>query len=238
MCVWVAQNNLEGVFQTFLFLKLLYRHGKTKLSKTEMAAIASMMNYADLRPLKSHIDKLIELGWIRKNERTNFYLIRSFDMLRRDYEWESRVSIECSIKEVNHIKAFVGAAIFSYQHKNFWRKVKREKSVRLKGRTYHFLSPFFKYQEHHAPVATTGIQSLYHISKSKASELKHAAFKLGYIHVKKDFDKSYSDADIKLLIKYCDAPRNMRLLNGEVVLQLIDLILPKIAIRKRHKLGT
>lgn len=203
-----------------------------------MAAIASMMNFADLRPLKNHIDKLIELGWIRKNDKTNYYQIKSFDKLRVDYDWESRASVECSLKEVNNIKAFVGAAIFSYQHKDFWRKVKREKSVCIKGRTYHFLSPSFKYQQHHAPVATTGIQALHDISKSKASELKNEALKLGYIHVKKDFDTSYSDADLKLLIKYCDAPRNIRLLDGKVVLQLIDLILPKIDIRKRHKLGT
>lgn len=238
MCIWVAQHNQERIFQFFLFLKWLYKSGKTKLSTIELNAIASMMNYADTRPVQGHIDRLLELEWIRYNEKTGYYLLASFDRLRHNFYWESRVSLECTFDEINNIQAFVGAAIFTYQHKDFWRKVKREKSVCIKGRTYHFLSPSFNYTNHFAPVATTGIEALYDISKSKASDLKIAAQKAGYIKVKKDFDTTYSDADINLLIKYCDAPSNLRKLDGKVVLQLIDLILPKISIHKRHKLGT
>lgn len=238
MCIWVAQHNQEGVFQFFLFLKWLYKCGKTKLSNTELHALASMMNYSDIRPIQKHIDTLMELEWLRLNDKTGFYIIASFDRLRHMYGWESRASIECTLKELNNIRAIVGASIFAYQHKDFWRKVKREKSVRIKGRTYHFLSPSFNYKNHFAPVATTGIEALHNISKSKASELKHAALKANYILVKKDFDTTYSQTEIKLLIKYCDGPRNVRKLNGKVVLQLIDLVLPKIAIRKRPKLGT
>jgi hypothetical protein len=238
MTIWVAQHNQERIFQFFLFLKWLYKCGKTKLSNTELHAIASMMNYSDIRPIQSHIDKLIEWEWLRLNEKTEFYLIASFDRLRHIYGWESRASIECTLDEINNVRAIVGASIFAYQHKDFWRKVKREKSVCIKGRTYHFLSPSFNYSNHFAPVATTGIEALHNISKSKASELKHAAMKADYIIVKKDFDTTYSEADINLLIKYCDAPRNIRKLNGKVVLQLIDLVLPNISIKKRHKLGT
>lgn len=238
MCIWVAQHNQERTFQFYLFLKWLYKHGKTKLSPVEIKAIASMMNYADTRPVKKHIETLLELEWIKLNEKTGYYILVSIDRLRHAYDWESRASLECTLDEINNIQAFVGAAIYTYQHKDFWRKVKREKSVCLKGRTYHFLSPSFNYTNKYAPIATTGIQALYGISKSKASYLKHAALKAGHILVKKDFDTTYADADINLLIKYCDAPRNLRKLDGKVVLQLIDLILPKIAIYKRHKLGT
>lgn len=238
MCIWVAQHNQEQVLQFFLFIKWLYKSGKLKFSTLELQAIASMMNYSDVRPIQKHIDTLLEWGWLRLNEKTGFYLIASFDRLRIKYDWESRASIECTLKEIKNIRAHVGAAIFAYQHKDFWRKVKREKIVRIKGRAYHFLSPSFNYSKQFAPIATTGIEALHNISKSKASTLKIAAAKAGYILVKKDFDTTYSDADINLLIKYCDAPQNLRKLNGKVVLQLIDLVLPKISIRKRHKLGT
>ena len=238
MCIWVAQNNEERLFKFFLFVKILYKSGKTKFSEIEIQGIATMMNYADVRPLKAFIDKLIELGWIKKNEKTGYYILSSFDQLRIENGWVSRASLECSIDEISNIKAFVGSAVYTYLHKDFWRRVKREKSVLIKGRTYHFLSPSFNYKKNYAPVATTGIEALYNISKSKASDLKYAAMEAKYILVKKDFDISNLDVDPKLLIKYCDAPKNTRKVNGKVALQLIDLVLPTIEVRKRPKLGT
>lgn len=241
MLIWGAQENKELLIQLYLFLKWLYPSGKTKLSSIEFQAIAQMMGYTDSRhrQLKENIDKLKELEWIRYNSATKYYLLVSFDKLRQKYDWESRVSLPCSIEDISNIQAFVGAAIFTYLHKDFWRKVKREKSVRLKGRAYHFLSPSFNYLNSPAPIATTGVESLFNISKSKASILKQEAFKKGYIKVKKDFEVlPHSPSDIKLMIKYGDISPNIKHFNNKFHLQLIDLVLPNIYPKRRQKLGT
>jgi hypothetical protein len=239
MCIWVAANNLETPFQLFLLLKLLYREGKTKLTATECQALAQMMGYADLRPLENNIQKLIDLKWIRLNDDTNYYLLASFDKIRKHQDWQSRASLRCTLKEISSLQAFIGAAIYTYQHKDFWRKVKRGKSVRIKGRTYHFPSPSFNYHHSPAPVATTGIEALYSISKSKASDLKNAAAKMKYIKVFKDYKElPHTEDELKLMIKYGNFPRNIKFFDEKFHLQLIDLILPNIPIVKRHNLGT
>lgn len=238
MCIWVAKHNLEKPFQLFLFLKLLYREGKTKMSPIELQAIAQLMGFADTRPVKKHLKKLEELEWIRKNERTGFYIFVGFDKLRLKHDWESRASVYVRLKEINNLFAFIGAAIFTYQHKDFWRKVKRERSVRIKGRTYHSLSPSFNFKRHHAPIATTGIKALHGISTSKVSEMKIEAHKLGYISVRKDFEElPYTRDEINVMIKHADLPRHIRKINQKFFLQLIDLVLPNIDVKRRHKLG-
>lgn len=237
MCIWVAQQNQESVFQFFLFIKMLYPNGKTKFIPAEACALAQMMNYADVRSIQMQIVRLLELGWIYKNEKTEYYIIRSFDKLRLINEWESRVSLKCGLDDLNKIQAFIGAAIFAYLHKDFWRKVKREKSVRLKGRAYHFLSPSFNFKKHSAPIATTGVEAICNISKSKASYLKTMARKANYITIQKDFDKTeFSEAEIKAQIKYCNLPNRILKKDGKFALQLIDLILPKIDLKKRKTL--
>lgn len=200
-----------------------------------------MMGFKDQRhrQLKDNIDKLKKLEWIKYNAATNYYILVSFDKIRQKHDWESRVSLPCEIEDISNIQAFIGAAVFTYLHKIFWRKVKREKSVRLKGRAYHFLSPSFNYLNSHAPIATTGIEKLFGISRSKASKLKREAFKMGYITVKKDFKElSYSDTELKLLIKYGDISPNIKHFKDQFHLQLIDLVFPNIYPKRRHKLGT
>lgn len=239
MCIWVAQNNLEKPFQTFLHLKMQYKTGKAKLSKIELLGMCQVMEVKRIKTIKSHLDTLYSLGWIKYNKKSDYYLINSFERIRTIHDWESRASIAFSYGEIKNIFALVGGAIYTYQFYDFWRKVKRERIVRLMGRTYNFLSPSFNFREHHAPVATTGIEALYDISQSKASRLKKAAFKSSIIKVKKDYRKlNVTSSDIKLMMKYGNLPKYVKQRKGSFYLQLIDLVLPTKRIKRRPKLTT
>ncbi|MBU2018518.1 MAG: hypothetical protein KJ941_02625 [Bacteroidetes bacterium] len=241
LCIWTAQNNQENLFQFFLLLKLFYPNGKSKFTKIEMQALSQILGFTDrrYRQIKEYIKRLEELKWIRTNGNTGFYLIKSFENLRRENDWISRASVECTLKDLKQIYAFVGGAIFAYQFKDFWRKTKKGKSVRIMGRAYHFLFPSFNYHKSPAPIATTGIEQLYGIPKSKVSELKILAQKMGYLTFQHDFEMTnFTEKDINLMAKYTDSPQNFRRINEKFYLQLIDLVLPLISIKKRRNLGT
>lgn len=237
MCINVAENNLEKLFRTFLFMKLLYKNGKAQFTKVEVAAISQMMGYKDVRQVSSHIDKLLRLKWLRRNSVTGYYQICSFDKLRVENDWESRASVECCLKDLTNIRAFIGGVIYTYLHKSFWRRVKKEKSVQLKGSTYHFLFPSFNFKMSYAPIAITGVNKMFNISISKASYLKREAARCGYIKLKKNYSETVvSKADLKVLTKYDDFQKNIVFHKGKYCLQLIDSILPQMPIRKRKKL--
>lgn len=205
MCIWAAQQNREGNLQFFLFLKLIYPAGKTKFTQNEIHAIASMMNFADIRPVKKHIKELIELKWIKHNQSTGYFILRSFDQIRRDNNWESRTCVQATLDDLNKISAFIGATLYTYLHKDFWRKVKKEKSVCLRGRAYHFLSPSFNFSKHSAPISIEGVEQLFNISKTKASKLKHLAKQAGYIEVFPDYQETIlNDATYNSMQKSLD----------------------------------
>jgi len=239
MCIDVAKNNLETPFQLFLLLKFLYRNGKTKLSAQERKAIAKILGNTKQKSLKKNIHQLQELKWLRHNSATGYYQIHSFDRLREKNDWPTRSGIVCYFDDLNHIFAIEGAALYIYLYKDFWRKVKRDKVVRIKGRTYHSLPGTFHSKGRFAPVATTGVNALFDISISKASRLKHAAIKAGFIEVIKDFKElPIKPSEINLVRKYFTNEPNLVILKDKVCLQLIDLILPNIPFKKRHKLKT
>lgn len=223
----------------YLTLKLIHPNGALKFSKNDIQFIAFAIN-SNSKTIKKNITKLIDLKWIRLNSKTGYYHVLSIDKLRLVYDWESRASIEFYFENIHNTKALFGAAIFGYLHKDFWRKVKREKSVRIKGRTYHFLSSSFNYKKHHAPISLSGASSIFDISKTKLSILKKSAHYAGLINVKPDLleiiEKKF---DITLLKSHeLNFPQNVVFRNGKYYSQLVDLIIPLFTIRKRKKLET
>lgn len=239
MCIWVASNNKENLFQFYLLLKLIYTKGNTKLCLIERQALVKILGYSDCRPFNINLKRLIDLGWIRLNTRNKYYYLKSIDSIRKEYNWDSRTSIAIKWKDLNRVDAVIGSAIYTYLHKAFWRKVKKEKRVYLKGKTYHFLFPSFNYKTESAPVATTGIQELFNISKTKASRLKHKAEQHNLVSVTKSYsDRLFTEEEIKHYKKDDDQDSNFIKMKDGYRLQQIDQVLPKIPLTKRHKLGT
>ena len=239
MCIYVLQNNLENPFRFYLQLKLMYTSGQLKFTKQEIEFLAFSLELTT-KTINSNIKKIEQLNWIRLNTKTKYYHLNSFDKLRTRKNWESRASVEIYFEDIYRIRAILGAALYGYLHKDFWRKVKREKSVQIKGSTYHFLSSSFNYKKHKAPISVNGIREIFNISKPKASRLKKLAFNAGLITVKKQYKKLELDKrGVNYHKKYYpEITKNVIYKNGHYYLQLIDLILPLFNIRKRKKLET
>ncbi len=237
--MYAAKHSLVKPFRLFLLLKLVCPEGKAKFTDSEFKFLAQLLKYKDEREVKKQLQKLQQIGWIRLNQATGYYLIKSFDKIAITDNQPSRAGAICYLTDLQNISAFIGAAIYTYLYKDFQRRIKREKVVRLKGRTYHSFSPSFSASKRFLPIATTGIKALYGISINKASILKHQAEKVGYIQVLKDFDiKELPKAQINLARKFMPEGEKLLIRDGKVCFRLIDLILPQFALRKRRKLKT
>ncbi len=231
------ENNLENPFQLFIILKLVFPEGKLKFTKYEINFLALVLKVHP-KTISANAKRLIKLNWIRLNTKTTYYLILSFDRLRVDNDWKSRASIEINANNVYNIRAILGAALYTYLHKDFWRKVKKEKFVQIKQRTYHFLFSSFNFKLEAAPIAVNGINALFNISQSKASRVKKLAAIEKLIEVQKAYTKiKISKFDLDGLKQFTSiTTNNIIFRDGNYYLQEIDHIIPLIPIRKRKKL--
>jgi hypothetical protein len=239
LCNYVLDKNLENPFQLFILLKLVYPEGKLKFSDNEINFLALVLN-VHTKTIKANAEKLIQLNWMRLNTKTNYYLIHSFDRIRLNYGWESRASIEMYNHDVFRIQAILGAATYGYLHKDFWRKVKKEKVVQLKECTYHFLLPSFNYKLQPAPISVNGVKAIFNIPQAKASRIKKLANAQKLIQVQKTYKKlCISKFDLEGLKQYTSIiTNNIIFKEGNYYLQQIDHIIPLFPIRKRKKLET
>lgn len=238
MAVYVLRKNIESTFKFFILLKLIYTPGKTRLSKQERQFISFVSGLSE-RTLAKHVDKMIQFGWLRRNNKTGYYIIRSIDKLRLDYNWKSRSSVEFYLSDLPRIKSLLGATIFTYLHELYWRKDKRREFVVSKGATFQALPPSFNYQSRYAPISVYGIEKLFMISKSKMSRLKNEAHDLGLLKIKKDYKKlDLPDFTVECIKDYYSEISNrIRYREESYWLQGIDLVLPCISLRRRKKLG-
>ena len=237
MCVLILQNNLENPFRFYLLLKLMYTSGKLKFTKQEIQFLALAIGVTT-KTIRIYIKQLEELKWIQLNTKTKYYLIHSIDRLRKNNDWESRASIEFYFEDIHRIRAILGAAIYGYLHKDFWRKVKRERVVQIKGCTYHALSSSFNYKNHNAPISVYGVRKIFNISIAKISRLKTLSHNEGLIKVEKVYEKYDIDKLHALMIKkyHPERTRNLIYKDGIYQLQQIDHILPLFDLRRRKKL--
>ena len=217
-------------------LKFVYKTGHTKLNQEEVNFLALTLN-VNIKSINSHVKKIANLKWIRLNNKTQYYSIVSFDNIRKTHQFISRASMEVYYYDVFRINAHLGAALYTYLHKDFWRKVKNRKSVQIKGCTYHFPTSSFNYKLHDAPISIYGVSQVFNISTTKASRLKKQAKNNHFIKVYKKLETiERVDKNILQLDKYYQLPRNLVFRNNKCVLQGIDHILPNFSIRKRKKL--
>jgi hypothetical protein len=118
--------------------------------------------------------------------------------------------------------------------------LKREKSVQIRGCTYHFPLDTKNIINSYAPVSVIGVSKIFGISTASASRLKKAAINEDFIKVKKNFEKSFTENKTELLLynKYADYKTSMFYRDGEYRLQSIDTICPQFYFQKRTKLKT
>lgn len=229
------QNELKF----FLLLKLMYREGKTFLNEKDLQFLECIEQIKTRATTNKYIGLLLELGYIKYNDKTNYFILNSFDKIRMFHGWEVRLAFPIDYSNYYKVKAVTGAVIYGYLHKDFWRKAKREKSVQIKGSTYNFPTSTFNYKAQYAPVSVIGVNIIFKISNSTASRLKKAAAEEQFIKLKKNFGEVIKNKKImELNIKYNEAPNNMVFHKGKYRMQLIDTIYPLFDFIKRKKLKT
>ena len=233
------QKNYAKKLRFFLLLKLLYFCGKTRLEEDELLFIEFIEEIRCRKTSLGYIKFLREKSWLFYNKKTGYYLLKSFERIRRENNWEVGLAFPIDSSSYRNIKAVTGAVIYGYLHKDFWRKLKRKRSVRIKGRTYHFLSPKFNYQEKAAPVSVLGICKIFNISQSTATKLKKEAVMHKLLFVQKNYSVGIPNKKaMELCIKYQEAPNTMVFRNGANRFQLIDTVYPLFHFKKLKKRKT
>lgn len=232
-------HTYQKELQFFLLLKLVFRNGKAKLNNSDLQFIEYVEQIKLRRTTNKYIKFLLELNFISYNAKTGYYSINSLDKIRQFHNWETRLAFPIDLTNYNKIQAVTGAVIYGYLHKDFWRYVKREKSVQIKGSTYHFLSNKFNYKKQYAPVSVIGVNKIFNISQATASRLKKAAYKEQFIKLKKNFGDIVANKQaMELYLEYNEKANNIVFHDGEYRLQLIDTVYPLFYFIKRTNLKT
>lgn len=239
MFIDAQKFSYQNELKFFLLLKLMYREGKTYLNEKDLQFVEYVEQIKTRATTEKYIGLLLELGYIGFNDKTGYFILNSFDKIRSFQGWEVRLAFPIDYSSYYKTQAVTGAVIYGYLHKDFWRKVKREKSVLIKGCTYNFPTPTFNYKKQYAPVSVIGVNKIFEISNSTASRLKNAAASEQFIKLKKNYSKPILNSIIeKELIDLYDLPKSIVFKGGGYRLQLIDTIYPLFYFIKRKKLKT
>ncbi|MDT0677666.1 hypothetical protein [Autumnicola musiva] len=59
----------------------------------------------------NYIKFLLEEGWLQHNAKTGYYIIKSFDRIRRENNWKVRLSFSVDFNSYRNIKAITGAIL-------------------------------------------------------------------------------------------------------------------------------
>lgn len=242
MFIHAQKNSFSNELKFFLLLKLMFRNGKLRFTNEELNFIEFVEQIKDRKTTIKYIKLLEGMKWINYNNKTKYYILASFDKIRKQNDWFLRLAFPISYKTYYKIKAVTGAVIYGYLHKDFWRKVKRDKSVQLKKSTYHFISSKFNYKQQPAPVSVIGVSHIFKISKSTASRLKKYAVEENLIKVQKNYwDEGINQEEVEFVKEYFPdeiSHKNLVFQSNKYQLQLIDTIYPLFYFTKRESLET
>lgn len=225
------QEGFKNELRFFLLLKLLYPEGKTKLNHGELAFIELELQLKSRKTTKKQITKLIDLGFLTFNNKTQYYIIKSFDKIRVMHHFETRLAFSIGYHNYNKLEAVTGAILYGYLHKDFWRKFKKRKSVPMEKGASHFSFLKFNTRDLMAPVSVYGVQQIFDIPIATASRLKKAAKKAKYLKVKQNFDKISIDEAITS--KRLGDNKQLRYKKGKYYLRLVDTVCPLFYFKKR-----
>ena len=237
LLISAQQEHYVSRLRFFLLLKMMYPQGKSRLSWGEMRAIQQVLRIKSEKTMRSYVRFFEKKGWLRHNNKTGFYLIKSFERIRYENDWRMRNAILLLPPDIYRLKAFIGAGVYAYLHSVFLKRQREKESVQKKGRTYHFLRSCRKGKTG-VPISVNGVEKIFRISKAIASRLKKAAEKEKLIKVKKNFSKPISKKTVQYCLKYNDLPQNIVFRRRKYRLQLIDTITPLFSFNRRQKMKT
>ncbi|MBT8244934.1 MAG: hypothetical protein HKP48_08295 [Winogradskyella sp.] len=239
MCNWVVLNNTENPFRLFVYLKLSYPLGKITWN-TYNIDCASLTLCNTTKTIKSNFKRLIKLKWLYYDEEFQYYRLLSLEKIRQDYDWVSRRAYPFTYNDLNHIRATLGAIIYTQPYKTYCRKFFKRSSNVLKSRSANESIAFSCDIKRYAEVSVLSIHKFYGITICKAVRLKQQAEKFGLIEVKKQYIKLKKDQVYvaKKGNEYLGFSQNVVYINGDHYFQQIDKIYTDLYFKRRKKLET
>ncbi|MCD6013091.1 MAG: hypothetical protein K0Q79_2953 [Flavipsychrobacter sp.] len=163
--------------------------GKLKLSNTDITLVASQLNVS-ARTVRNNLKKLLGLNWIGYNYRSKYYFIRSFETVRRMYEYTAKTKSSFDLRDILKFKAFVAATAIGKLVNNTINKEKSEKrkptESNKKGLSKHQVSAYPGYYQ----MSNSGLAKCLGKSKSNAFKLKELAKEAGYIDVIQQYEST------------------------------------------------
>jgi len=239
MCNWVVQNNIESPFRLFVYLKLYYPSGKLIWHNYDVDC-ASLTLCNVTKTIRSNFKKLEKLKWLYYDNEYEYYRLLSLDTIRENYNWVSRKACPFSSKDIAHIRASLGAIIYTQPYKTYCRKYFKRGSNVLKSRSADEPTAFSCDIKKYAEVSVLSIRNFFGITINKAVRLKQAAEKQGLIEVKKQYFKLQKNQvyAAKKGNEYRDESQNIVFLNGDYYIQQIDKIYTDLYFKRRKKIET
>lgn len=239
MCNWVVQNNKENPFRLFVYLKLNYPSGKISWNSYDIDC-ASLTLCKTTKTVKSNFSKLEKLEWLYYDDDYQFYRLLSLEKIRQKYNWVSRKAYPFMYKDVAHIRATLGAIIYTQPYKTYCRKHFKRSSNVLKSRSADETITFSCDIKKYAEVSVLSIKDFFGISINKAVRLKQTAERCGLIEVKKQYLKLHKSQvyAAKKGNKYRDESQNIVFVNGDYYIQQIDKIYTDLYFKRRKKIET
>ncbi|MFI1743253.1 hypothetical protein [Thalassobellus sediminis] len=239
MCNWVTINNKENPFRLYLYLKLSYPSGKIQWSKTDIdLARITLCNTS--KTVKSNFKKVQDLGWLYYDDEFQFYRLHALEKIRDKNNWVLRRAYPFTYKDLTHIRASLGAIIYTQLYKTYCRKYLKRSSNVLKSRSANESIAFSCDIKKYAEVSVLSVKEFYGLTINKAVRLKQEAEKYGLIEVKKQYFKINKNQvyATKKGNEYRGDRQNVVFVNGEYYLQLIDRIYSNLYFKRRKKIET
>jgi hypothetical protein len=236
----VLQNNQESPFCLFVYLKLSYPSGKIQWIHQDKEYASFFLKKCS-KTIINNYNKLIELGWLNYDEEFEYYRLVSLDKLRDERDWEQRRAAPFTYKDVTHIRATLGAILYTQLYKSYCRKhFKKRRSNVLKSESASKSFTFSCDIKRFAEISVISINNFFGLSINKASRIKTLASKHKLIEVQKQyFELSAKQVYIaKKGAKYRGENQNIIFKNGKHYLQLTDRIYSDLYFKKRKKLET
>jgi predicted transcriptional regulator len=234
LCKMVLRENLISEAKVWLAGHLIYS-GNAKANTTTYEHLSATCGVSESTVYKK-INLLEELDWLSKNKVNNWLHFRTKKHLFSIHKWESKKSAVAFIEDVPQFKAFcIGAVVSNFIKRS--RSAKTGLTRRRPEQAWH-------------PVSLSIIENLFEVSEKTAFTYRKIASQHGYLKMREDIReiqnllpnelKHLRQQEIQSIkVKPFGSTEFLRVntkqlkkKRNKVVLQLPNLILPNILIKK------
>lgn len=213
----IAKRDLLSPFKVYLSMKFI-SDGQIRLSDVDFQKVANLSGFKDQRTIKNHLQTCIDLNWIGTDG--EWYFIRSFDRLRKEYDATTRSAIEISTDDIpTFLELLLGAKIVHrHRAKRYAMKIPTAEP------TAEPYSDFNNKPKDYGSlkVSCSMIGEWFGFSPSTATRLKQRAREIGYLDYVHDYvNTGLHSRNLPDLSEQIEATR-MFINRGKIFIRLTD----------------